>query len=81
LPPAQVWLPVQACPQDPQLSASLSRFAHWPPEHCVNPAGQLLVQMLLLQICVDGQGFVQLPQWLLSEGTHALLQKSNPAAH
>ena len=68
-------------PQLPQLDASLARFAHAPPAHSVSPAGQLLEQLPLLQACVPEQVIAQLPQWLLSDGTQALLQESNPPWH
>jgi hypothetical protein len=38
-------------------------------------------QALLLQTCVPGQVVVQLPQWLLSEATHAPLHRRSPAVH
>jgi hypothetical protein len=57
-------------PQVPQLRASVWRFAHAPPEHCICPVGQAFEHMLLAQTCVPVQVVVQLPQWLLSDETH-----------
>jgi hypothetical protein len=68
-------------PQDPQFSASFVRFAQLPPAHCVCPLAQLFEQALLLQTMVPEQVVVQLPQWLLSDETQALLQKRAPLWH
>jgi hypothetical protein len=38
-------------PQVPQLSASLVRFAHAPPAHCMVPAPHVFEHALLLQTC------------------------------
>ena len=81
VPLVHVWPDEQAWPQEPQLNTSFVRFAQLPAAHCVCSAGQLLEQPPLLQICVAEQVFAQLPQWLLSDETHALLQRSNPAWH
>jgi hypothetical protein len=80
-PPLQAAPAGQAVPQPPQLRASFVRFAQLPAAHCVCPVGQLLEQPPLLQICPVEQMFVQLPQWLLSDETQALLQMSSPPWH
>jgi hypothetical protein len=66
----QVAPPGQTLPQVPQLRASLLRFAHAPPAHCMVPAPQVLEQTLLLHTWPVWHTVVQLPQWLLSDDTH-----------
>jgi hypothetical protein len=71
----------QALLQLPQWDTSLVRSAQLPPAHCICPEGQLFAQLVPAQTCVPVQAFVQLPQWLLSDWTHMLLQLNNPDWH
>ena len=87
-PPPQVhWLftqvepPEQMVPHEPQLALSLAVAAQAPPAHWVWPAPHIVEQALLLQTCVPGQVTPQLPQLLLLDGTHMLLQDRSPVPH
>ena len=72
--------PEQTRPHWPQLALSVARFAHEPPEHWVR-LPQLVEHAPLLQTWVPVQVVEQLPQWLLSFGTHWPLQSRSPEAH
>ena len=82
LPPLQVVPPEQTVPQVPQFALSLLVIAHAPPWHWVVPVGQLDEQLLLLQTAVvPVQVVVQLPQWVASDWTQALLHRRSPVLH
>ena len=72
----------QTLPQVPQLFRSVAVSAHEPAVHCVWPVGQpLLEHALFAHTCVPVQVMVQLPQWLTSLATQALLQLRSPGLH
>jgi hypothetical protein len=74
--------PAQTLPQVPQLFRSVAVSAHDPPGHCVWGVGQpVLEQALFAHTCVPVQVMLQLPQWLTSLATQALLQLRRPGLH
>jgi len=74
--------PAQTLPQVPQLFRSVVVSAHEPAVHCIWPVGQpLLEHALFAHTCVPVQVTVQLPQWLTSLATQALLQLRSPGLH
>ena len=82
LPPLHEVPPEQTLPQVPQFALSVLVIAHAPPEHWVDPVGQLEVQLLLLQTGVAPvHVVVQLPQWVASDWTQLLPQRRSPALH
>jgi hypothetical protein len=77
---SQRWVAPHARPQLPQLALLVAVSTQAVP-HIVCPAEQVELQTLLLQTWLAWQTFVQLPQWVASDGTQEPLQSSKPGWH